>query len=185
MKTPHLPSLTPEIRLFGKVSLDMLSEFFRQQAEVKTDQPIVFELSTSGGDADVGRRLACELRLWQQQGTEIFFQGKTFVYSAGITIMAAIPPTHRFLSKDCELLIHERKLKKEIFLDGALRGCRSLIHDVLAEIESGQRLEREGFSRLVNGSNISMEELEENVFNKDWYLTANQALDVGLIAGIV
>lgn len=99
--------------------------------------------------------------------------------------MAAVPPTHRFLTSDCELLIHERRLKKEIHLDGALRGCQSMIHDVQAEIESGQRLEHEGFSCLVKGSKISMEELQENVFNKDWYLTASQALDVGLIAGIV
>lgn len=185
--TPHLtlPSLSPDIRLFGKVNEAMLSEFFRQQSEVQPGKPIVMELSTSGGDADIGRRIAQEVRMWRDSGLEVFFLGKTFVFSAGITIMSALPRTHRFLTADCELLIHERKMKKDLHLEGALRGCMSAVNDVLAEIESGQRLEREGFAQLVDGSCLSATDVGDKVYNKDWYLTAQQALDLRLIAGVI
>lgn len=185
MSKPKLPPILPNIRLFGKVSEIMLSEFFRQQSEVPNGNSIVLELSTCGGDADIGRRIACELQLWQKQGREVFFLGKTFVYSAGITIMSAIPPEYRFLTSDCELLIHERKLVKEIKLDGALRGCRTTIQDVLAEIDSGQRLQRNGFAQLAAGTQLSVEDIEQKVFVSDWYLNASEAKQLGLVSDIV
>lgn len=78
-----LPKLAPDLRFFGSVDESMLSEFFRQQGEAPEEGPILLELSTSGGEADIGRRIALELRLWQEAGREIWFLGKTFVYSAG------------------------------------------------------------------------------------------------------
>lgn len=182
---PQLPSLNPDLRLFGKVSDTMLSEFFRQQSEVQRDKAIVLELSSEGGDADIGRRIAQEVKLWRAQGREVFFLGKTYVYSAGITIMSAFPRSHRFMTADCELLIHERKIKKDIHLDGALRGCRSTINDVLAQIDSGQRLERAGFEELVKGSALTADDVASKVLERDWYLTANEAKDAGLIAEVI
>ncbi|CAN5695994.1 hypothetical protein BH11PSE7_BH11PSE7_16400 [soil metagenome] len=181
----QLPGLNPDIRLFGKVSEDMLGEFFRQQSEVRADGPIVLELSTSGGEADMGRRLADELRLWQEQDRELFFLGKTFVYTAGVTVMSAFPKDHRFVTRGCELLIHERKLKKELRLEGALRGCRATLLDVLAEIESGQRLERAGFEQLVKGTPLTVDKVLEQVMEKDWYLSGEQAVAAGLVQAVV
>jgi ATP-dependent protease ClpP protease subunit len=186
MQPSSLLSATPDIRLFGNVDESMLSAVLQQQANVAADKPVVLELSTSGGDADIGRRIAFELRLWQRsRGRELYFLGKTFVFSAGVTIMSAVPADHRFLSADCELLIHERKIKKVLHLDGALRGCRSLVQDALAEIDSGQRLERAGFADLVEGSRLTVDDVMDKVLERDWYLTAEQALQLGLIAGIV
>jgi ATP-dependent protease ClpP protease subunit len=181
----RLPSLSPGIRLYGKVNEAMLTEFFRQQAAAQPDKPIVMELSTSGGDADIGRRIAQEVKMLRAGSHEVFFLGKTFVYSAGITVMSSFPRTHRFLTADCELLVHERKMQKDLHLEGALRGCLSVVNDVLAEIESGQRLEREGFEALVHGSSLSVEDVLAKVCHKDWYLTARQALEIGLIGGII
>ncbi|MES2280780.1 MAG: ATP-dependent Clp protease proteolytic subunit [Pseudomonadota bacterium] len=185
MNNTQLPSLSPDIRLFGQVNDAMLSEFFRQQAEVPANKALVMELSTSGGDADIGRRIAQEVRMWSQTGRDVYFLGKTFVFSAGITIMSAFPRSQRFMTADCELLIHERKMKKDLHLEGALRGCMSAVNDVLAEIESGQRLEREGFAQLAEGSTLSATDIGNKVYNKDWYLTAQEALVLGLIQGVV
>jgi ATP-dependent protease ClpP protease subunit len=185
-KDIRLPKLKPDLRLFGAVDESMLSEFFRQQEEAPAEGPIVLELSSNGGDADLGRRIAQELRLWQDDdGREVWFLGKTYVFSAGVTIMAAIPRERRFLTRDCEVLIHERKMQRDIHLDGALRGCRTAVQDVLAEIESGQRLEREGFARLVDGTQLTVDEIEKRVMERDWYLPAPEALRIGLVAGIV
>jgi len=89
------------------------------------------------------------------------------------------------MTRDCELLIHERKMTKQITLDGALRSCRAKINDVLAEIESGQRLQTEGFAQLVQGCSLTVQDVEKKVLEKDWYLTAQEALDHGLVAGVV
>jgi ATP-dependent protease ClpP protease subunit len=175
----------PHIRLYGTVDEATLSEFFRQQSEAPTEIPLVFELSTSGGDADTGRRIADELGLWREQGREIFFLGKTYVFSAGITIMSAIPPDHRYLTAGTELLIHERKMDQALQLRGSLRACRSTIHNMLAEIESGQRLERDGFSKLVEGTPLTVDDILKKVMDRDWYLTAHEARELGLIAGVV
>jgi ATP-dependent protease ClpP protease subunit len=185
MKPHSLSSLSPTIRLFGSVNENMLSEFFRQQAQADAQQPVIFELSTSGGEADVGRRMALELRLWQDQGAKVYFLGKSYVFSAGITIMSAIPVERRFLARDCELLIHERKITRDLSLDGSLRSCKAKVNDMLAEIESGQRLEREGFAQLVQGCRLSVEELERRVLEKDWFLNAREAADIGLVAGVL
>ncbi len=182
----QIPRLAPDLRLFGPVDDHMLSEFLRQQEEAPEDGPVVLELSSLGGDADMGRRIAEELRLWQElQGREIWFLGKTCVFSAGVTIMSAIARERRFVTRDCEILIHERKMKKVIRLEGALRGCRAAVHDVLAEIDSGQRLERAGFARLVQGSRLTVDEVQARVMNKDWYLTADEALELDIVGGII
>jgi len=180
-----LPSREPDIRLFGDVNEGMLSEFFRQQSEARAEGPIVLELSSSGGDAETARRIAEELRLWQDAGRDVFFLGKTYLFSAGVTVMPSIPPKRRFLTRDCELLIHERKMTRQIILDGSLRACRAKINDVLAEIESGQRLQDEGFAKLVEGSDLSVEEVVNQVLEKDWYLAAQQAKEYGLVAGVI
>lgn len=102
-----------------------------------------------------------------------------------ITVMSSFPRTHCFLTADCELLIHERKMKKHLHLEGALRVGLAAVHDVLAQIESGQRLEREGFQELVQGTSLSVEDVLDKVYNKDCYLTAKQALEAGLIGVVV
>lgn len=164
----------------------MLAEFFRQSAAVGSGKPVTLELSTSGGDADIGRRIAHELRDWQHRlDREVYFVGKTFVYSAGVTIMAAVRADHRYLSADCEVLIHERKITKTLHLEGALRGCRTAIQDVLAEIDSGQRLERAGFAELVEGTPLNVDDVLAKVLERDWYLDAQQAVSVGLVAGVL
>ena len=179
-----LPSTRPDIRLFGTVDEQMVSEFLRQQAEAPTDRAVVLELWTLGGDADAGRRIAQEVRQWQRAGQELYFFGKSNVYSAGISIMAAFRRERRFLSKDCELLIHERKLQQELQLQGALRSCATQVKNMLAEIESGQRLERDGFAELVEGASITLDDLQARVWEKDWYLTAAEAEQLRLVAGL-
>lgn len=181
-----LPTLVPHVRLHGKVDEDMLSEFLRQQREAPRGEPLVFELSTLGGSAEIGRRLAEEIRLWQAHGhADLYFLGKTFVYSAGVTIMSAFPAARRVLTQDTVLLIHERRLSKTLVLQGALRACAALVADVQAEIASGQQVEDRDFAQLVLGSRLSHAALREQVMARDWYLPAREALDHGLVAALL
>jgi ATP-dependent protease ClpP protease subunit len=181
---PVLPSLHPDIRLIGNIDENMLQNFLDQSAKLEGDGPIVLELSTSGGEADTARRLAQEVRMLSQ-AREVFFLGKTYVYSAGITVMAAVPPSHRFLTRDTVLLVHERRMEKTVQLSGALRSSVAVVQDLMAELEIGQSLERKGFETLVDGSQLSVDELLDRVMEKDWYMPAEEALSLRLVAGLV
>jgi ATP-dependent Clp protease, protease subunit len=179
-----LPSLKPDLRLLGGVDEQMLRKFLDDAARLEGDGPVIVELSTAGGEADTARRLAQEIRMLGQT-REVFFLGKTYVYSAGITVMSALPVSQRFLTRDTVLLVHERRLERTIQLKGALRSAIAVAQDLLAELEAGDQLERQGFERLVAGSDLSTEALLERVMKKDWYMTADEALRLKLVAGLV
>lgn len=179
-----LPSLKPDIRLMGGIDEPMIQNFLDQAAKLDGDGPVVLELSTTGGEADSARRLAQEVRMLGHE-REVFFLGKTYVYSAGITVMAAVSASHRFLTRDTVLLIHERRMDRTVQLSGALRSGIAVTQDLLAELQIGEKLERRGFEQLVEGSDLSCDELVRRVLHKDWYLTADEALELKLVAGLV
>ncbi|MDP3762002.1 MAG: ATP-dependent Clp protease proteolytic subunit [Ramlibacter sp.] len=179
-----LPSLTPDVRLIGNIDEQMLQNYLNQCGQLQGGGPVVLELSTSGGEADTARRLAQEVRMLRE-AREVFFLGKTYVYSAGITVMAAVPPSHRFLTRDTVLLIHERRMERTVQLSGALRSAMSVAQDLMAELEIGQQLERRGFEQLVEGSALTADALMKRVMEKDWYMQADEALSLRLVAGLV
>jgi ATP-dependent protease ClpP protease subunit len=179
-----LPSLKPDIRLLGGIDEQMIQNFLDQSDKLEGDAPLVLELTSMGGEADSARRLAQEIHLLGLQ-RELFFLGKSYVYSAGISLMAAVPPSHRFLTRDTILLIHERRMDRTVQLAGALRSAIAVTRDLLAELEMGQQLERRGFERLVAGSQLGADELLARVLERDWYMTADEALELQLVAGLV
>ena len=187
--------VTPAIRLFGKVDDDMLRGFLAQlDAARGSDGPLLLELTTEGGDADIGRRIALEMRLLLESlgaaggaagARRVCFLGKTIVYSAGVTVMSAFPVADRYLARDASLLIHERKLDKTVHFFGPLRATLAVARDLVAEMENGRRLERDGFTDLVRGSGIELDELLRHAETANWYLGADEALRRGLVAGLV
>jgi hypothetical protein len=101
------------VRLSGSID-DAAAASFLDQVLPALDVPgsIVVELFSSGGDAEVGRRLAQEVRLLRQaHGRDMWFRNKTLVASA-VTVMAAFARDRRWLARDATLLIHGRRLLK-------------------------------------------------------------------------
>ncbi|WPB58435.1 ATP-dependent Clp protease proteolytic subunit [Xylophilus sp. GOD-11R] len=177
----------PTIRLHGKVDDAMLSSFL-EQMQIACDGPgsVLLELTTTGGDAETGRRIATDIILARERfGLDLLFLGKAVVYSAGISIMSGFPRDKRFLTRDCMLLVHERRLDKTLELKGAMRGMQALVKDSLAEIESALQMERTAFQYLVEGSAVSLEELMDRIDESDWYVGSDEALRLKLVAGIV
>lgn len=174
---------SPNIRLAGEVGPDMLDRFLEQVGKAGADDPLVVEVTTLGGDAEIGRRLALEIRLLCDAGRKVMFLGKTVVYSAGITIMAAVPKADRWLTHDTLLLVHGRKLIKTIEFDGNLRTAEMQAQRLLAEAQTGIVAEDEGFAELAKGSELTEHQLRERALC-EWYLTAAEALEHGLVAGL-
>lgn len=178
--------LYPNVRLFGTVDDRMFKECIAGIERVLAgDGPLILELSTCGGEAETGRRIALEVKLLRERlGRETYFIGKTNVYSAGVTIMSGFELKDRFLSADCLLLIHDRRLDKQVHFTGSLRSNVAAAQEMLAQLQSGMALEIEGFEDLARGSKLSAEEVQEKA-QANWYLSAKDALEIGLIAGII
>ena len=181
--------LAADVKLFGDVDDDMFASFSQQLAKARQrddDKSLLVALTTTGGDAETGRRIAEDIRLCRElDGRALQFVGIASVYSAGITIMSAFKPGERYLTKGTELLIHERRIERTVTLTGALRSNVGVLRDELAALESGQRLEREGFEMLVAGTPLTADDVLEKVMETDWYLTAEEAVKAGLVKGVI
>ena len=100
-----LPHTQPDIRLLGAVDEGLVQRFLEQAGKLQGDGPVVVELTSIGGEADTARRLAQDVRMLAQR-REVFILGTSYVYSAGVTVLAAVPASHRFLTPDTVLLVH-------------------------------------------------------------------------------
>lgn len=185
----HIPvalAQAPQVRLLGTVGEGMLSGFHDQLASAEKDEgPIAVEITSTGGDAEIGRRLALEVKLARQRlKRRLICIGKTVVYSAGATVMGGFPREDRYLTRDAVLLIHCRKLEKTLKLAGPLKASRLRLDQVIAQIDMGLKLEQEGYAAFVEGSDVGIDEVAAKA-ETGWYIPAEEALARGLVAGIV
>jgi ATP-dependent protease ClpP protease subunit len=180
-----LPVSAADVRLLGAVDEAMLRDFNTQLSSARqAGAPIVIELMTSGGDADTARRIALEIQLVQEtEHREVYFLGKTLVYSAGMTIMASVPVDRRFAARDTVFLLHERRLTQNVHLPGPTTANLQIVRELLSQLECGRKLELEGYAALIKGSSMTIDEVAARA-STNWYLDAREALAHGLIAGI-
>ncbi|RVD38759.1 hypothetical protein EN858_33080 [Mesorhizobium sp. M4B.F.Ca.ET.215.01.1.1] len=174
------------VQVNGMINDQLFLAFMKQLGAVRaSDEDLILELMTQGGDADTAKRMALEIRVFQRySGKSAYVVGKTAVMSAGVTIFSAFECADRFLSPDTTLLIHERHIEKTITLQGPIKSCRQVIREELAALETAERVEREDFEHFVRGSGMSAEDLVERA-KENCYLTAQEALDLRLIARII
>jgi hypothetical protein len=81
-------------------------------------------------------------------------------------------------------MIHERKLEKVLRVSGPLTTCVPSVEALLNEIKQSIAIQNEGFENLISGSQVTMEEVLQRA-PSNWYLEAQQALELGLIAGVI
>lgn len=175
----------PHINLSGSISHAMYGHFRSQLDAAPREGSLVVAISTLGGDPEVARLMADEIRLLRDYtGRDILFLGKVAVYSAGATFMAGFPVDKRFLTRGTRIMIHERILTKTLEISGPLKTCISGLQANLHEIEHSIRIEEEGFRALVAGSNISFEEVQQRA-PSNWYIEAEEARDLGLVLDVI
>ena len=176
----------PQVRLLGTVSEAMLNAFQDQLAAAEPGEgPIAVEITSMGGDADIGRRLALEVGLARERlNRRLVFIGKTAVYSAATTVMGGFPREDRYLTRDAVLLIHCRQLQRSLELSGPLGASRVRLNQILGEIEIGVQLQQEGYAALVEGSRVSLDEITAEA-EAGWHVRADEALARGLVAGLI
>ena len=80
--------------------------------------------------------------------------------------------------------MHERRLQDSVQLDGPIKSNLQIIRENLALLETAKKMEMEGFRELVEGSQISVEELYERA-KENCYLSAQEALEIGLVERVL
>lgn len=175
----------PHIRLSGPVDQMMYTNFRQQLDACPAEGTLVVAITTLGGDPEIARTMADDIRLLEEHdGREILFLGKVAVYSAGATFMSAFPVERRFLTRRTRLMIHERKISKQINLDGPLRMVVASIKAALHEVEHSILIEEEGFRDIVKDSNVDFDDLREKA-PSNWYIEAEEARDLGLVLDVI
>ena len=174
----------PQLRLVGPVDEAMYNEFRNQLSAAPQDGPLVIAITTLGGNPEIARAMADDVRLIREAGRELLFLGKAAVYSAGATFMAGFPTECRFMTQGSSLLIHERQITRTINLSGPLRSCTNQLQAALNEIRFSIDLEEDGFRDLIDGSDVEMDELREKAPD-NWYVSAKEAVERGLVAGVI
>lgn len=177
----------PHVRLMGSVDVPMLETLLDALDQAEDDGgELALEISTLGGDAEIARRMVLELDLARRRlpSRRFLFIGKTTIYSAGVTVMSAFPQPDRFVTADASFLIHCRQLDKRIEISGPLRGSLPKVEALHEQLEIGVQLEDHGFARLIEGTAISLDEIRHRALH-NWYLTADEAIERKLVAGVI
>ncbi|MET0257656.1 MAG: ATP-dependent Clp protease proteolytic subunit [Methylobacterium sp.] len=175
----------PAILLSGPVDYDMYKDF-RRQLDAASGDLVVVELSTLGGDPEVARMMGEDIRFHSEMSPDrrFVFLGKAAIYSAGTTFMSFFTRENRYLTRGARLMIHERKLSKELKINGPLTTCIATVTATLHEIESSIVIQNEGFANLIRGSRVTMDEVLKRA-PSNWYIEANEAKDLGLIEAVL
>jgi hypothetical protein len=81
-------------------------------------------------------------------------------------------------------MIHERKLDKQLHINGPLTTCVATVTATLHEIEASVAIQNEGFENLIRGSKVGMDEVLRRAPG-NWYIEANEAKSLGLVADVL
>jgi ATP-dependent protease ClpP protease subunit len=176
----------PAILLGGPVDYDMYKNFRSQLDSSKKEGLVVTELSTLGGDPEVARMMGEDIRFHSEnsENCRFVFLGKAAIYSAGTTFMSFFSIENRYLTRGTRLMIHERKLDKQLHINGPLTTCVATVTAALHEIEASIAIQNEGFENLVRGSKVAMDEVLRRAPG-NWYIEANEAKALGLVAEVL
>jgi ATP-dependent protease ClpP protease subunit len=177
---------SPAVLLSGTVDYDMYAKFREQFDSADSDKLTVIELSTLGGDPEVARMMGEDVRFASEIAPErqIIFLGKAALYSAGTTFMSFFARENRYLTRGTRLMIHERKLSKQLTIDGPLTMCVATVKATLNEIECSIAIQNEGFQNLVKGSSVTLKEVLERA-PSNWYIEAGEAQRLGLVEAVL
>ncbi len=176
----------PAVRLCGKVDYDMYAIFRRQFEDAVSEDLVVVELSTLGGDPEVARMMGEDIRFASEHAPSrrFVFLGKAAIYSAGTTFMSFFARRNRYLTRGTRLMIHERKMAKELKINGPLTTCIATVEAALHEIQCSIAIQNEGFANLVKDSSVDMAEVLRRA-PSNWYIEAEEARRLGLIEAVL
>ena len=182
-----LPKPEPDLRtigLFAEVEAEKIAEishallYLNEINQIEPDpeqrKPILFYLSTYGGNADDMFALYDLMRVVRRE-TEIHTVGLGKVMSAGVLILAAGTKGHRYIGKNCRLMIHS-----------VMGGNQGNLHDMLTEMDAIENLQQMFIECLVAETDLTESKIKKMLERKvNIYLSAEEAVKYGIADTIV
>ena len=83
-----------------------------------------------------------------------------------------------------DFVIHGRQLDKTIELSGPMRASRPKIEALLQQIDCGLIHEEENLKRLIEGTGLALDQIRAKALH-NWYLPADEALQLGLVTALI
>ncbi len=187
----HPPAPTqkrePDLRtigLFAEVSSEKiaevshallyLNELNHMNEDPRTHRPILFYISTYGGNADDMFALYDLMRAIRSE-TEIHTCGLGKVMSAGVLILAGGTKGSRFIGKNCRVMIHS-----------VMGGNAGSLHDMMNEMDAIENLQQMYINCLVAETKLTETKLKKMLERKvNIYLSAEEAVEYGIADHII
>lgn len=163
---------TRTVLLSGEVNKELAERVVRQMIllEDAGDEPIKVLIDSPGGDADAGFAILDMMRFVKP---DVYTIGMGLVASAGALILLASPKEHRLSLPNSHYLIHQ-----------PLSGMRGVATDIEIHAKEIERM-RERINKLISEETGRPYEQVEKDTDRDFWMTAEEALSYGLISKIV
>ena len=176
----------PDLRvvgLFADVNEEKIAEilhnmlFFNAlniQGAEEDKQPIIFYISTYGGNADDMFAMYDMMRNIRD-ATEIHTVGLGKVMSAGVLMLAAGTKGHRYIGKNCRVMIHS-----------VMGGNHGALHNMMNEMEAIEQLQDMYCDALISETKLTRVKLKKMLERKvNVYLSAEEAVELGIADEII
>ena len=180
--TPQEPDLRV-VGLFADVNEEKIAEiihsvlFFNEmnrQSPPENQKPITFYLSTYGGNADDMFAMYDMMRIVREH-TEIHTVGLGKVMSAGVLMLAAGTKGHRYIGKNCRVMIH-----------AVMGGNHGSLHNMMNEMEAIEQLQDMYCDALIAETKLTRVKLKKMLERKvNVYLSAEEAVELGIADEII
>lgn len=174
----------PDLRvvgLFADVNEEKIAEILHNmlyfnalnmQSEEK--KPIIFYISTYGGNADDMFAMYDMMR-GMRETTEIHTVGLGKVMSAGVLMLAAGTKGHRYIGKNCRVMIHS-----------VMGGNHGSLHNMINEMEAIEQLQDMYCDALISETRLTRVKLKNMLERKvNVYLSAEEAVELGIADEII
>ncbi len=176
----------PDLRvvgLFADVNEEKIAEilhnmlFFNalnMQSTEEDKKPIIFYISTYGGNADDMFAMYDMMR-GMRDSTEIHTVGLGKVMSAGVLMLAAGTKGHRYIGKNCRVMIHS-----------VMGGNHGSLHNMMNEMEAIEQLQDMYCDALISETRLTRVKLKNMLERKvNVYLSAEEAVELGIADEII
>ena len=164
---------TRQIIVSGEVNEELVERIVKQLLvlEADSDKPIYIYIDSPGGSIDDGFGLYDMIRFIN---APVYTIGMGLIASMGVTLFLSVPKERRFSLPNSHFLIHQP-------LMGGSRGVATDIEITAQEISKS----RETLTKLIADATGKDFETVKKDTERDHWLTAEEALDYGIVGTIV
>lgn len=163
---------TRSIILTGEINKEQSDKFVRQLLLLESmgDEPVKVFIDSPGGDVDAGFAIFDMIRFVKP---DVYTIGMGLVASAGALILLAAPKERRLGLPNSHYLIHQ-----------PLSGIRGVATDIEIHARELERT-RERINQIIAEETGKTVKAVEKDTDRDYWMTAQEAVDYGLIDRII